>query len=457
MKSFQHIKKSTYLQLLVLHVALGFIAYVANFTPKFFLFAAILFFLFRIFTNRNRNDEALLGAAYITGYEVFSRMTGGIGFSYEFAKYIVMGFMLLGIFYKGFNRKSWAYVIFLLLLVPGVLFSAINLDYDSSVGNAIGFNLSGPVCLAITALYCYNRKVTAQRFQDVLLAILLPIISTTTYVFIYTPNVRDVLTGTQSNFEASGGFGPNQVATILGLGVFILFTRLLIIKDRFINIIDIIIMSLVCYRGIVTFSRGGMITAAICAIFFIFFYYLRIGNRERGNLAPKIILILIVVSATWLRTSNVTDGLIDKRYANQDAAGREKADITTGRKDLINEELEAFYEFPITGVGVGKTKEFREAITGYETATHNEISRMLSEHGVFGLTALAILFFTPLIFRLTNKSNPYLISFLLFWLLTINHSSMRISAPAFVYGLTLISIVSFEKKDRLHRESIISK
>ncbi|MBW2937700.1 O-antigen ligase family protein [Aureisphaera sp. CAU 1614] len=446
-----------YLQLLLFHIVMALVIYQFNPAGKIFLFAIIGYFLIKIFSSGNRNDEILIAAAYITGFEVFSRMLGGVGFSYEFAKYVVIGFMLLGMFFKGFNRKSWPYVIFLLLLIPGVLFSAINLDYDSSVGNAIGFNLSGPVCLAITALYCYNRKMVKERFQEVLLALLLPIIATTTYLYVYTPNVRDVLTGTQSNFEASGGFGPNQVATILGLGVFILFSRLLIIKDRLVNIIDVVLLALICYRGIVTFSRGGMITAAVCAVLFVFFYYFRISSKEKGSLIPKIVFIVIVIGVTWLRSSFVTEGLIDKRYANQDAAGRVKEDITTGRKDLINEELQAFYDYPITGVGVGKTKEFREQITGYATATHNEVSRMLSEHGIFGLTALAILLFTPLIFRLSNKSNPYLISFLLFWLLTINHSSMRISAPAFVYGLTLISIVSFEKKDRIYRKSVITE
>ncbi|MEZ4858012.1 MAG: O-antigen ligase family protein [Flavobacteriaceae bacterium] len=445
-------KRGSYFQLLVFHIIMAWVMYQFNFLGRVFLFTAIGYFIFKIFRNGNRNDEILVAAAYITGFEVLSRMLGGIGFSYEFAKYAVIGFMILGMFFKGFHRKSWPYVIFILLLVPGVLFSAINLDYDSSIGNAIGFNLSGPICLAITALYCYNRKLTAAKFQEILLALLLPVITTTTYLFLYTPNVRDVLTGTQSNFEASGGFGPNQVATILGLGAFILFSRLLMIKDYLINIVDVLIFSLVCYRGIVTFSRGGMITAAVCVVLFVFFYYLRIGNKERASLIPKIVFIVFILGITWLRSSFVTEGLIDKRYANQDAAGREKKDITTGRKDLIDEELQAFFDFPITGVGVGKTKEFREEITGYATATHNEISRMLSEHGVFGLTALLILFFTPLIFRFSNKSNPYLLSFLFFWLLTINHSSMRIAAPAFVYGLTVISIISGEKKGTLHRK-----
>ena len=39
----------------------------------------------------------------------------------------------------------------------------------------------------------------------------------TTYLFLYTPSIKSVLSGTGSNFATSGGFGPNQVSTILGL------------------------------------------------------------------------------------------------------------------------------------------------------------------------------------------------------------------------------------------------
>jgi hypothetical protein len=402
--------------------------------------------MFRIFINGNKNDEVLLAAAYITGFEVFSRMTGGVGFSYEFAKYAVIGFMLLGMFFRGFNRRSWPYLFFLIFLTPGILFSAINLDYDSSVGNAIGFNLSGPVCLAITALYCYNRKMSSQRLQDIFLAILLPIVSTTIYLYVYTPSIRDVLSGTQSNFETSGGYGPNQVATILGVGMFILFSRLLIQKSRLLNFIDLILLALVGYRAIVTFSRGGVVVAGVCVIIFLIVYFIRVNAKEKANLIPKIAFISVVVVITWLYSSIATLGLIDKRYANQDAAGRVKADISTGRSNLINEELQAFYEYPLTGVGVGKTKEFRQQLTGYETATHNEVSRMLSEHGLFGLLALLVLIVTPLILSYRNKMNLYVYSCIVFWFLTINHSSMRIAAPAFIYGLALITVINGKKK-----------
>ncbi|MGK0296249.1 MAG: hypothetical protein ACI884_002426, partial [Ulvibacter sp.] len=91
-----------------------------------------------------------MGAAYIMGYEVLSRMTNA-SFSYEFAKYMVIAFLTIGMFYRGFHRKSWPYILFIFLLIPGIIFSAINLNYGTNVANAIGFNLSGPVCLAISA------------------------------------------------------------------------------------------------------------------------------------------------------------------------------------------------------------------------------------------------------------------------------------------------------------------
>lgn len=424
--------------------------YLFPFTSKFLFLAAIIFFLIRIFNSGNKKDEVLLAAGYIVGFEVFSRMTGG-AFSYEFAKYAVILFLSVGMFFKGFNRNSWVYILYLFFLIPGILFSAINLDYETNVGNAVAFNLSGPICLGISALYCYNRKITMARLQEILLAVLLPIISMTLYLYVYTPNIGDVLTGTQSNFAASGGFGPNQVATILGLGMFILFARLFTIKNLFVNSIDVVLLAFLSYRGIVTFSRGGIITAAVCAIAFFVIYFLKSGSKERVALIPNLGIVIVVMFCTWIFISFSTSGLIDKRYANQDASGREKQDITSGRTELLNSELEAFKENPITGIGIGKMKEYRLASTGRLSASHNELSRLLSEHGVFGFFALVILILTPLVLRFKFRNNLYFYSFLIFWFLTINHSSMRIAAPAFIYGLALITLVN-AKKNPLHRK-----
>ena len=49
----------------------------------------------------------------------------------------------------------------------------------------------------------------------------------------------------------------------------------------------------------------------------------------------------------WLYSFAQTSGLIGNRYANQNAAGELKEDISTGRVELIETELTAFYKHPI--------------------------------------------------------------------------------------------------------------
>jgi len=437
----------------VLHVILGFLGYLFRDYVRYIFLLALVIIVYQAFKNRNRNHEVLIGAAYVTGFEVFSRMTGGVGFSYEFAKFAVIGFLLLGMLYQGFQRKSWPYVIFIFLLMPAVLITAILIDYKTTFLSTVTFNLSGPICLGVSALYCYDRKITRETFHKILKACLYPIVAMTVYLYFYTPDIRDVITGTASNFEASGGFGPNQVATVLGLAMFILFTRLLLFKDKIVQLIDISLLGLMAYRAFVTFSRGGVLTALIIAFLFLAIYLYRSGGKERFFVLTKVAIVIGVCIFTWLITSVFTSGLIDKRYANQDALGREKKDVSTGRKQLIEGELAAFIENPFVGIGVGRSKEIHEEKLGYISATHNEISRMLSEHGILGIFALFILLITPLVLRSRNRSNLYVFSFLAFWFLTINHSSMRIAAPAFIYGLSVLSISNERKKDTLiHRE-----
>src|SRR5690606_35056299 len=148
-----------------------------------------------------------------------------------------------------------------------------------------------------------------------------------------------------------------------------------------------------------------------------------------------------------------TGGLIGNRYANEDALGREKEDITTGRVDLLEVEIDAFKEKPFFGIRIGQGKfQFREEL-GITSASHNEISRMLSEHGLFGILALLVLLFAPLFTKMNGRKNIYFYPFLIFWGLTIAHSSMRIAAPAFIYALCLLNIDYAPKKDpALHRK-----
>ncbi|MBG6061038.1 hypothetical protein IWX83_000814 [Flavobacterium sp. CG_9.1] len=430
----------SYLYLILFHVVIGALGFLLPFTAKIYGYSIFIFGVYYIIKKQNRNNEALIAAAYVVGSEVFLRMTGGNPL-YEISKYGVMVFILIGMYYSGFSKGAAPYWIFLLLLVPSVVISVFVLNFDTDIRKAIAFNISGPVCLGLASLYTFRRKIALEEINRILLSMGLPIITCMVYLTFYTPNVQEVITGTESNFQTSGGYGPNQVATILGLGMFIFFSRVILdSKSKFQIIINLIIALNITYRGMLTFSRGGMITGFLMIVLLVVFLYFKSNFGGRVKLNYIIVALVLALMATWAYTSFQTGGLINKRYSNQDAAGRVKQSQFTGREDVAQNEINTFLKNPVFGVGVGKGAEVREDETGVQVLSHDEITRMLAEHGSLGILGLLILFFTPLVLYLENKFNMFLLCFVAFWFLTINHAAMRTAAPAFVYSLSLLNV-----------------
>ena len=439
-----------YLYLLALHAFLGFVLFLFPFFSKVYGIAILVFGIYFIIQSKNKQNEALLMAAYAVSAEIMLRMTGGT-FVNEYGKYLVMLFLFLGMLFSGFSRNALVYWLFLFLLVPSVVFSTVTLDITTDVKKAIVFNISGPVCLGISAIYCYKRELTFQRLLGIITAFSLPLLCLVTYLYFYAPNIQDVVTGTQSNFETSGGFGPNQVSTILGLGIFIFFVQLMLNSSNgLLQIINGALVLVFTFRGLVTFSRGGIYTGVAMVLLLLAILYFQANFQTKPKIAGIILLSFLAALAVWSYSSIKTNGLLDKRYANQDAAGREKKSQLSGREILIESELKMFYENPILGVGVGKNKELRKSQTGIDLATHNEMTRMLAEHGTLGIVGLLILVITPLYLFLVDRQNILALSFFVFWLLTINHAAMRLSAPAFIYALSLLKV--YREAPAIHRK-----
>lgn len=440
-----------YIILLIIHVLIAGAVFVLPFLSKIYFIVIFIGGFFYVTRNKNRNHEVLLVSGYIMGAEVFIRATDG-AFLYEFSKYSIMIFIFLGMVYSGFSKKAIPYGLYLLLLIPAIMVSTLVLNPSAEERKVISFVISGPVCLGFTALYTYQRKITIDNLYKILLAIGLPILTLTAYLFFYTPSIKDVVQGTDSNFETSGGFGPNQVSTILGLGFFIFMSRLLLqSKNKFTLVLNASIAIMIMFRAIVTFSRGGVMTAiAMTMTLFVLVYFFS-NQRVKTKLHYFFLFSIVAAAGLWLYSSVQTSGLIDKRYANQDAAGREKLSKLSGRETLISSEIDIFADNPILGAGVGKSKELRQEASGIVAASHNEISRLLAEHGTLGIIIFIILLLTP--FILYHKQHIFLIPFFIFWLLTINHAAMRIAAPAFIYALTLLKVY-FNAPEKLVKEYI---
>lgn len=442
---------NAYLILIILHIAIGVGVYLIK--PLSLIYGLLIIILGLFYVIRKRNDEILIVVAYIVGSEVFLRMTGG-NILHEIAKYEVLFFSIMGIIYGGFSKKSFVFAICLLLLLPGVIVGMSTLSYFTNIRKAITFNLLGPITLLITSVYCYKRIISPETLLHILVALSVPIVSTVVYLVLYTPDNADLFTSTQSNFSTSGGFGPNQVSTILGLGIFTFFALFLLYSKTKIEIFfNFIFLILSGYRGIITFSRGGVFTAMamILALLILVFLY----AKSRVKLKVLIIVGGISIAALFLWTYSIyqTNGLIANRYENKDAIGRLKKDRLGGREEIAKGELELFVENPIFGIGVGKSTEVRELITNEKIASHSETTRMPAEHGILGVIFLVILTLIPILHFARNKNYLMSLPFFIFWLLTINHAAMRLAAPAVIYALSLLQINNDEKKtNSLSRE-----
>lgn len=445
------ISNSQYIKLIVIHIFIGLLVFSFRDFSKLYAFLILLVGFYFIVKNKNANNEVLLVCAYLVGSEAFLRMTKGFPI-YEFGKYAVVFFCLIGMIYSGFSKNAIPYWIFIFLLAPSVIIATESLNLTTDIRKNISFNISGPLCLGISSVYNYNRKITFLQLNKLLLFIGLPILTTVVYLYFYTPDIKEVITGTASSSKSSGGFGPNQVATILGLGLFVFFTRLILFsKNKYLVIINLIIVFNITFRGLSTFSRGGMITSGLMILILVLVIYLNSKSQGRYKLSLFLVGATIIFSGIWMYTQVQTNGMIGLRYANKDALGREKDSQFTGREEIAEGEINIFLENPFLGVGMAKSVESRAEESGAGLPSHNEITRTLAEQGALGILGLVIILLTPLILYIDNKSNIYLLSFLVFWLLTINHSAMRLAAPAFIYSLALLKVKFDEETITVHR------
>jgi hypothetical protein len=430
------------LTVILIHIVFGFLS-TLPFFPKIYGLLSLTIPLFIIFYSKNKNEEAFVFAAYLAGAEVFTRMIAG-SLVYETGKYGVILFLLFGVFAGGIKQKlSVSYFFYLLLLLLGIVF--IQVPEGESIRKAIAFNLSGPFVLGISALYFYNRRITNEQLLNALFFMLLPLFSMITYLYLRTPALEEIIFGGSANYETSGGFGPNQVATVIGVGIFIIAVLILLkYKITGIVLLDALILVYFIYRGLLTFSRGGIFTGLIALLIFFLFFILSKNNP--GQLFFKYIIIgAVLTTAIWFYTSLATGGMLDNRYAGKNASGIQKEDISSGRTDIIKAQFKNFLDNPL-GIGVGNGKYARLQEDGVAGASHNELGRLLEEHGYIGLVVLLLLVLTPLLllFNTNYVQKAFLLSFYLIWFLTINHSAMRIALPGFIYGLSLIKLTENE-------------
>ncbi len=400
--------------------------------------------------NNDRDFQTLTLILYVVGLEILFRMRSG-GALYDLGKYSVIYFCILSFGFIRINLKAWPYLLILLLFIPGIVLTVNTFFFEIDVRKKIMFNLLGPFSLVFASLYTYNKRISLSKLNECLFAASGPLISILALIIVFTPsNKAEVFEGTTSNFVTSGGFGPNQMSVILGLGVFIFFVQFFFnTKEKLFSYLSLFLFFVFAYRGLITFSRGGMLTALAMVLVFCYIVFKLLNKQARTKFLGVFSLLLVLAIGAWFYSSYQTGGLIDKRYNNQDAAGRMKESRMSGREDIMETDLKYFYDNPVFGVGpgIGGMMRGEDGLQGVQA--HSEPTRLLAEHGSFGLIILLLLVFVPILkyFRFRLYHHIYFFPFLIFWGLTINHAATRIVAPGVLYALTLLNVFIKKEED----------
>jgi O-Antigen ligase len=364
---------------------------------------------------------------YLAGAEVLCRMTK-ISIFWEFSKYAIGLLMILSIIKRRSRIPVLPYIYFLLLL-PSALFTFANYPFWKAK-DFISFNLSGPFLLTVAASFFSKVEITWYHYRRLLFYIIMPITSIVFLSSFHTFTSSNIIFTTNSNFTASGGFGPNQVSAILGLGA--LLCWLLIITEKYRSVITLLTLWLLVIwfttQASLTFSRGGLVNFIVAAI--VGTPYLALGIQQyKRPLMFCLIIIAIFAYVILPHLNEFTRGAFHERFTDMD---------TTNRGELVRGDLELWEDNFWFGVGTGVAEMARKSIIGRECASHTEFSRMLAEHGLLGLMALILLLIMA--FRAVRQaSSPQakgLALALIIWaMLQMSHSAMRLAAISFIFSV----------------------
>jgi hypothetical protein len=374
---------------------------------------------------RWRFEQVMYLAAYITGADVLWRMAGADVY-WEVGKYgVAASFIVAALRLPQLSRRQLLPLLFFLLLLPSVVLIDTATGFDR-VREEISFNLSGPFALAVSAFFGCRITLSPAHLRHLALALAGPVVAIAMVSLLATLGMSGGDFTTESNFMAAGGFGPNQVSSILGLAALVAFLSLFDAEaSGGFKALMLAVMILTMVQSALTFSRGGLYTASGAAL--LGSLYLLRDRRSRVRLLiVALVLGVAVNSFLWPRLDAFTQGKLSTRYDDP---------RPTGRDVLFREDLRLWFDHPIPGVGPGGSQASR-GVNGL--AAHTEFSRLLAEHGLLGLAAMVtlVLMCRASLRRARDPASRALVVSLFAWsFLTMSHSAMRTVAPAFVFGL----------------------
>lgn len=440
---------------IIVHILL---ALVSIFTPYVLIgwfYLVLLSSLFLLLRPKVPASIYISLIVYVIAFEIIARMAGASPFiPYEMGKYLLFILLVGGIF--KYNTTALPAFWMVILLIPGLL---VQKSDEVSFLDII-FNFMGPLNAALAILFFSGKSVSKTMMLHYLRLMIYPMVSVFFFAIFRTSDIEEAEFSLSANSAASGGFGSNQVSTGLGLAAFFVFV-FWINRWRLTGYrtLDTSMLLFFTIQGLLTFSRGGMMTGFLGVV--VILYYLRkatgsqIKKYNLVRIGKYLIPAFLLILGSFLLVNRLTNGLLFLRYQGETAgtyAGTKEKDlniITSGRLDIFLGDLELWADHPITGVGVAASRYMRERMTG--VVAHVELSRLFAEHGIFGLAYFLILSFYG-VKAMRSSPNPA-ISGLLFALFAIGlftsfHAAMRTFVSPLMIGLSMLTVTENKPKSK---------
>ena len=411
-----------WLLFMLLHIPLGLLF--RNYPLTAGGHAVVVSLIGSYYALAGKSERVAYVAAYIMGAEVLWRMTNA-PIPHEFAKYALSTLFMISLLQQRKFRLSGMAIAYFVLMLPSI--SLVMGGYDSStVGDMLSFNLSGPLTLMMSAIFFLNRRFTYRQTIIIMFAAIPPIISIAANAF-YLIRTTSVTYNVHSALARSGNYAPNQVSALLGLAALLAYIILVAHGDHPKKLRALLggILLWMAIQSSLTFSRGGVIIAAISAVMISFAWV----KDQGGFLRIVSIVVLLLLGGLFIFPQLIesTNGAIIERFSSLDPTGRDQ--IAQG--DILLWQDNFWF-----GVGPGVSSRIRPG--NPFVAAHTEFTRTLADHGILGM--LSNVLFLLMAITAWNKAkgiyNKGLVVGILTWsILYMVDSATRVVAPSFLFGL----------------------
>jgi hypothetical protein len=380
--------------------------------------------------------------AYLPGAEITWRQAQ-VALPYLTTPYLMTfaALLALGTSHNQLTKAGRTAILYIGLLLPSIVitFSATG----AAVRELVAFALAGPVALAALVVFFSQLTISTWLYRRLLWIMLIsgvgPLAIALTAINDYIVNVGAIEFGTESNAITSGGFGPVQVSSLMGLTVLVAVLLFFVERELVPRILIVALGVLSMGQSLLTFSRGGMFATAIALAGLALS---QAGNRRTRMRTLGAVAGFFVVGYFLVvpRIDAFTQGKFEERFSSTE----------TGRTTLASNDLELFFDNVTFGVGPGMSKyrqisydicQLRSDRCAREGSSHTEFTRMPAEHGLPGIAAIGAMILLAL--QALRRAGPSLgvsVCMVLWAISQMFYANLRVAAVPFAFALAFLRV-----------------